>query len=64
MVMSTRPEGCWPSPFALGVVALSVVPNMATGIQEGDLGEEAVIDAGAARAGVLRCLEEGIVARI
>ena len=62
--MSTVPEVIAASHCGLDVLAISLITNMAAGIQKVKLSEQEVIDTAAARAEVLQGLVEGILARI
>lgn len=62
--MSTVPEVLTASHCGLKVLAISLITNMAAGIQKVKLSEQEVIDTAAARAKILQGLVEGILERI
>ena len=62
--MSTVPEVIAASHCGMDVLAISLITNMAAGIQKVKLSEQEVIDTAAARAEVLQSLVEGIITRI
>lgn len=62
--MSTVPEVIAASHCGLQVLAISLITNMAAGIEKKKLSEQEVIDTAAQRAKVLQGLVEGVLARM